>query len=390
MENQYTPTYSNLWNKGFLSLVIAELLLCVSCYMSIPFLPQILTESNACSLHHTYFAIIAFVVGMYASGSFCSWLIQRFRRNKVFLFSALVFGLLQVCFFSLEESIRLIPKNIFTVMLHGALFVSGAAFGLAKRILSCTLLIDKTESHHRTEANYVAVAIARLAIAIGPVIFFLLRNDIPHLWYHAISIGLILTTAFLVFTQKFPFRAPEDGIKIISTDRFFLPQGWKVFAGICCITLSFGFVMPYINDALFYIFLLFGFLCSIIILRSPMIRNWKYTFITGLATVLLALTMLTFTTLPVPFAFLTSSLAGIGLGTACSCQLFHMLELCNHCQRSTAESTYFLACDGGIFAGLALSYILAFEHHHLTAAIAALCCIAAISCHKRENTDKTI
>ncbi len=390
MGDQYTPTYLNLWNKGFLSLIIAELLLCVSCYMSIPFLPQILAQPNDCSIQTTYFAIIAFVIGIYASGCFCNWLIQRFRRNKAFLCSASVFGMLQACLFPLEGNIRAIPQNLFTVILLCALFVSGAAFGLAKRILSCTLLIDKTESRHRTEANYAAAAIARLAIAIGPVMFFLLRDGIPSLWYHSISVGLILMTALLVFAQKFPFRAPEEDMRIVSTDRFFLPQGWKVFVGICCTTLSFGFIMPYLHDALSYVFLLFGFLCSIMALRSPAIRKWRHTFTTGSVMLLSASAMLTVPTLPASLSLTASSLAGLGLGTACSCLLFRMLGLCNHCQRSTAVSTYFLACDGGVFTGLALSYILKFGHLYAMTVIAALCCIAAIACHQRDKTGENI
>ena len=366
------------------------MLLCVSCYMSVPFLPQILAEANACSSQHAFFAIIAFVVGMYASGCFCSWLIQSFRRNTVFQVSALVFGLLQVCFFFLEESVRIIPQDLFTIILHSTLFVAGAAFGLAKRILSCTLLIDKTESRHRTDANNMAIIVSRLALAVGLIIFYLLRDFIPLLWYHAISIGLVLATTFIVFNQKFPFRAPEEDTKIISTDRFFLPQAWKVFVGICCISLSFGLIMPFQTNASFYIFLLLGFFLSVGIQHYQLAKSSKYTFIIGVILVLVASVMLVIPFPQYSLTFIAALIMGLGLGTACSCQLFHILELCNHCQRSTAVSTYFLACDGGVFIGLALSYILALNPQNVTSIIVALCCIAAISCHKWKKTDKNI
>ena len=389
MENQCTPTYSTLWNKGFLALMTADLLLCVSCYMSIPFLPHTLAQIHADSTPHAAVAIIAFVVGMFASGCFCSWLIQRFRRNTVFLVSALLFGLLQVGFLSLEESVLPIPKHLFTALLYCTLFIAGAAFGLAKRTLSCTLLIDKAESHHRTEANQLAATMSRLAIAVGPLLFFFLRDSIAPWWRHTLCIALIIMTLLLVLTQKFPFRAPEDDTKVISTDRFFLPQGWKVFVGISCTTLSFGIIMPLQTNASFYIFLLLGFFFSLGLQHYLSASSGKRSFIIGDLLVLTASAMLVFPLSHYFFTFIAALILGVGLGTACSCQLSRLLCLCNHCQRSTAVSTYFLACDGGFFLGLAISFLFPREPQQAAIAITALCCIAIIASTKGKNPTET-
>lgn len=385
MDSRYTPTYINLWNRDFFLLIIAELLLCVACYMSIPFLPQITTKCAPFGINNTYAFIIVFVIGMYASGSFNSWLIQHFRRNKVFISSAAGLVLLQIGFITLEEEIKHLPKELFTISLSMILLTAGAAFGTAKRTLSCTLLIDKTESQHRTEANYAAVATARMAVAIGPALFFLLNNCLPTPWYHSIAIIFTIVSIMLVGVLKFPFRAPEEDTKFISTDRFFLTQGWKVFIEICCIAIAFGFILSHQTNATFYLFLLFGFLCSIILLCNRKARENKYTFIMGVTVFILASTALAAMPQIMPVVYISASMTGIGLGTACSCQLFHMLDLCRHCQRSTAESTYFLACDGGILLGIFLSYIPAVQQNTTAIAIVTLCCITAIVCHEWEN-----
>ena len=389
MENQCTPTYSTLWNKGFLALITADLLLCVSCYMSIPFLPETLTQVHADSTPHAAVAIISFVVGMFASGCFCSWLIQRFRRNTVFLVSALLFGLLQVGFLTLEESILSIHQHLFTALLYCALFIAGAAFGFAKRTLSCTLLIDKTESHHRTAANRLAATMSRLAIAVGPLLFFYLRDTFAPWWRHSLCIALIIMTLLLVLTQKFPFRAPEDDTKVISTDRFFLPQGWKVFVGICCTALSFGIIMPFQTNSSFYIFLLLGFFFSLGLQHYLSESSGKRSFFIGVLLVMMASAMLVFPVTHYSLTFIAALILGIGLGTACSCQLSRLLCLCNHCQRSTAVSTYFLACDGGFFLGLALSFLLPLEPQQVAIVITALCCVAIIASTKGKNPTET-
>lgn len=373
MDSQYTPIYTRLWHKEFLQLLIAEILLCTSCYMTIPFLPQLLSEHTNADKRFATLPVLFFVIGMYLSGALSSWLIQRYRRNKVYSFSALTFGLLLPCLLAIEK--HCLPNMDWQLFLQLSVVVStlaGAAFGLAKRILSCTLLIDKTESHHRTEANYAAITVARMAVAIGPILYFTLRHVMPTLWYYTIAAALTITATLFVLTIKFPFRAPEECTKMVSIDRFFLPRGWKVFANISACTIVFGLIMHGKPTVHFFIPLLFGFLCATTALRFPSIRNWKHTPATGLLAFAASAIAISSTQLPAYADTMASTFIGFGMGIVCSFLLFHILNLCQHCQRSTAESTYFLAADGGILIGLSLAnaYGLA-----TTNIIAALCCI---------------
>ena len=90
MSDQYTPTFHRMWNREFIMLVIAELLLCVSCYMTIPILPYRLANNNTSAVWLACIAMVIFIVGICISGLFGSWLIQKFRRNKVFIISSLL------------------------------------------------------------------------------------------------------------------------------------------------------------------------------------------------------------------------------------------------------------------------------------------------------------
>lgn len=89
MDPQYTPTYHRMWNRDFSLLIAAELLLCIACYMTIPFLPYRLFKSNYVDASWASLTMVLFVTGIFASGFFGCWLIQRYRRNKVFGISAL-------------------------------------------------------------------------------------------------------------------------------------------------------------------------------------------------------------------------------------------------------------------------------------------------------------
>lgn len=373
MDNQCTPTYTRLWHKEFLRLIVAEMLLCTSCYMTMPFLPQLLSEHSGVDSNSASITILAFVAGLYLSGLPSNWLIQRYRRNKVYLFSAAAFGLLLPCLFAIEKHcIPNIGIQTFLLLSAAASLLSGATFGLAKRTLSCTLLIDKTEPHHRTEANYAAVSVARMAVAVGPVLYLTLKHAIPSLWYYAVAAAFIIIAIFFVLTTDFPFRAPEECTKKMSTDRFFLPQGKKVFLGISSFTTILGLIM-YKNPATsFFTPLLFGFLCATIALRFPSIREWKYALPTSMIVFVFPAIALTSTAFPMVVKIIMAAFIGLGLGASCSFLLFQMLGLCQHCQRSTAESTYFLAADGGILLGIALANTYG---SHITSIIAALCCL---------------
>ena len=228
-------------------------------------------------------------------------------------------------------------------------------FGHAKRVLSCTLLIDKTESCHRTEANYAAIWISRLAVAAGPIAAILIRQETQGTVYYAIGAATALVAAILVMMVKFPFRAPEEGTHIISIDRFFLPQGWNVAIVITLMGASLGIVMATHMSIEFLSSIAVGFVIAIILLKYKAVRTGKFTSAVGNACILVAIGAMA-----IHNGMLDDTLKpmvlGLGYGMTCSEQLYKLLDHSSHCQRSTVESTYFMASDGGLFVGIAIGW----------------------------------
>ena len=231
----------------------------------------------------------------------------------------------------------------------------GFVFGHAKRVLSCTLLIDKTESCHRTEANYAAIWISRLAVAAGPIAAILIRQETQGTAYYAIGAATALIAAILVMMVNFPFRAPEEGTHVLSIDRFFLPQGWNVAIVIALMGAALGIVMATHMSIEFLSAIAVGFAIAIILLKYKAVRTGKFTSAVGNVCILAAIAAMALHNGMLDDTLKPMTL-GLGYGMTCSEQLYKLLDHSNHCQRSTVESTYFMASDGGLFVGIAIGW----------------------------------
>ena len=379
MDTQYTPTYNRLWNREFTLLIIAELLLCISCYMTIPLLPFRLTTEEHASSSLASIAIVAFIIGVCISGFFGSWLIQRYRRNKVFLSSAICLGatILGLSLFEFQE--QPIVREIEKYTLLAICFVCGAVFGTAKRVLSCTLLIDKTESCHRTDANYTAIWIARLTVIIGPILAILLHDELRDSLFYASGAIMSFASAILVICVKFPFRAPEEGVHIVSIDRFFLPRGSSISLVIALITAALGIMMTTRMTIEFCTSVMVGFFFAACVLHVPAIKNARFASAIGNALAIIAILTM-FAHDDILDSTLKPMLFGFGIALSSSEQLYKLLDNCDHCQRSTAESTYFLSSDGGLFLGIAAGWQLTTAVKSAEEAALALLVIATVIC----------
>ena len=352
-----------MWNRDFCLLAVAEILLCLSCYMTFLLLPFRLCKNSLAQSEYVGLTMIVFILGICVSGFFGCWLIQRFRRNKVFAISAILMAVtnLTLSFFNTWKYV--LGNNDKTIALMVVCMAGGLFFGQAKRVLSCTLLIDKTESCHRTEANYAAIWISRLMVVIGPMLALQLQDRIPTSTFYGIGAVAALISAMLVMAVKFPFRAPEEGLKILSIDRFFLPRGWNVALAIALMSTAFGLMMSTHLDNDFFSSVIIGFIVAIITLRFNIVRTGRYTSAIGNLCILVAMLMMSLHD-DILDSTLKAMILGIGFGLTSSEQLYKLLDHSDHCQRSTVESTYFMASDGGLFLGIAIG--LSIHSGHLS------------------------
>ncbi|MGI6232184.1 MAG: MFS transporter [Prevotella sp.] len=364
MDTQNTPVHIMLWHKAFWLLAFAELLLAMSVYLFIPSLSDVLSRQP---FNQTQGALclMLFVVGLYLPGGFLYAFIQRYRRNAVCLCGLIVFFALQMCFIFLSRFFR-------SEMLYGFCILLGSSYGLAQMVLLSTLVIDKSESFQRTEANYIVSWFGRLALSIGPLAGLLTR----HFWgfdkIYWLSAFLSLGSFLLVASVHFPFKTPEDIIHFLSLDRFFLRRGTPLFFSLMLFASCAGLMLGLGSSLHFFAFLMAGFLLAILAEKYVFAdAELKSEVITG-CILMLASALLQLTRDEVLARDFSSLMLGTGIGIIASRFLLFFIKLSRHCERGTSQSTFFLGWESGLTIGVAVSYLLSHSSNIYLLTIALL------------------
>ena len=359
MNTQTTPIHIRLWHHEFWLLVIADLLLTMSVYMLIPTFPQWLMVGQHFTPEQTGLSMAAFAVGLYMFGPLCSWLVQHYRRNVVCIWAivALALNVLALGYFSPLTSF---PR----ALLHRLML--GAAFGLAQMVLASTLIIDTCESHQRTEANFGAAWFSRFALSLGPVlgmslclfptnsILEPLQCRLSQITPILLSSGVLALVSLLLISRvSFPFRSPDEGISLVSLDRFFLPGGFLLFFNLLLISTAVGMMLVQPLSLVFYALMMVGFLLALLAQRFVFRdAELKSEVLSGLILLLASQFVLLF----YPQSHVSPILMGTAVGIVSSRFLLFFVKLSRHCQRGTSQSTYFLGWETGLALGLGLGY----------------------------------
>lgn len=117
--------------------------------------------------------LLAYGFGLFLFGGFCSYLVQRYRRNMVCQLSILGVVVCHSVIYYLDTFWNI--RFSFEILL-AVRFLLGAFLGLAQMSLASTLVIDSCESFQRTEANYITSWFARFSIAVGPLVACFVYN----------------------------------------------------------------------------------------------------------------------------------------------------------------------------------------------------------------------
>lgn len=351
MNSQNTPVHMRLWHRDFWHMAVANLMLMTSVYMLVPTMPRWLVEVQDFSPADAALAMAAFGVGLFTFGLFVSYLVQRFRRNHVCIWSVVVMAAL---IFSLYYFDTRFCQFLELPVIILQRFLLGAFFGLAQMVLASTLIIDTCESYQRTEANHSAAWFGRFSLSIGPLAGLLLSRYFNFDAVLLASVGCLAFTALLIIFVSFPFRAPSDDISVTSLDRFFLTQSIPLFVNLQLVTLAVGILMAVVLSELFYAMMMAGFLLAILSQRFVFREaELKSEVITGLILIAAALfMMLTRTQQIVTFA--SPLFIGFGTGIIGSRFLLFFIKLSRHCQRGTSQSTFMLGWESGIAWGLGI------------------------------------
>ena len=377
MQTQNTQVHVGLWHRDFWLLAVASLLVTTAMYLPLPLLPRWMMAVCGCTPVEAAVCVALPGAAAFLLGCFCSYLVQRYRRNHVCVYSLFAIAM---CFYCLQ----FIHRGVGTAL--GAFgfvavvrLVQGAMFGLAQMVLSSTLVIDSCESSKRTEANYSAAWFTRFALSLGPMLALALLPVMDFGSVMVVGAMLCIVAVILISAVKFPFKAPEDMVRHVSADRFFLPQGKWLFVNLSLVMAAVGLVFTIGGTAYFYGMLFAGFLLALLAARFVFVNaELKSEAVAGLALMIAALLVLLYGDNATVLS-LSPVLLGCGIGIIGSRFLLFFIKLSPHCRRGTSQSTYFLSCESGLSVGLFLGYGLFDDDGRGALSLSvALCCVALV------------
>ncbi|MBQ8701975.1 MAG: MFS transporter [Prevotella sp.] len=358
MYTQNTKVHVRLWHHDFWRLAFANLLLTMSVYMLIPFLPQWMRMDNM----STAVVMGSYGIGLFALGGFCNYLVQRYRRNMVCVWSVAFLALTVGALYLLDIHPELKNPYVLTALR----VAMGAAFALAQMVLASTLVIDTTESFMRTEANHSIGWFGRLAIALGPLAAWGIEALFGKSFVIVGSAACCAVAIVLILLVDIPFKAPEEDVSKISCDRFFLRHGLCLFLNLMLVAMAVGIILTSHTDPVFFGMMLAGFFLALFT-QQLVFENaeLKSEIITGLL-LLGAAQLMLFSGQYVPTTFIAPAFIGLGTGIVGARFLMFFVKLSDHCQRGTSQSTYILAWESGVAAGLFVGYAIPVSPQEMT------------------------
>ena len=297
----------------------------------------------------------AYGLGIFLLGGFCSYLVQRYRRNRVCQISILGVAVSLVVLYYLETFWNI---KVGFEMLVVMRLIQGAFLGLAEMSLASTLIIDTCESFQRTEANYITSWFARFSIAVGPLLSLLVYNVFSMEVVFPVASVLALVALVLVSRVKFPFKAPSENVSLISSDRFFLPQGFPLFVNIVCIMVIPGFYLSLPHSLTVYAMFFCGLFLALVAEKYVFAdAELKSQVIVGLI-LIAAAEFVSLSDQDFAEEMLVPALLALGVGIIGSRFLLFYIKLAKHCQRGTSMSSFFLAWELGLSLGIGLGFWL--------------------------------
>ena len=355
MNTQNTQIHISQWQRGFWLLAIANFLVAMSVYVLVPVMPLWLMEGEGFSAHDAGLAMGAFGVGIFALGGFCSYLVQRYRRNRICM-EAII--LMVICITLLQSFFQHDFGAVEKWWVFAQRILFGAVYGLAEMVLASTLIIDKCTSSMRTEANHSTSWFSRFAVALGPMVGLIVYHLTGSFW-RVILVSDVCVIISLLFIRavKFPFRAPEENTHVFSLDRFFLTQGTPLFVNIFLIMLPVGMLFSLALPWMFYAMMMVGFVLALMAQRFVFQNaELKSEVVTGMILIVAAMQIMHVYSID-KVIYVAPTMIGLAIGIIGSRFLLFFIKLSRHCQRGTSSSTFLLGWESSIAIGIGIGYI---------------------------------
>lgn len=352
-----------LWNANYWKVMVANFTMAFSGYLLTPLLPLYLSEQFGATKDTIGLVLAGYIVAALLVRPFSGYLADSFPRKKVLL---LALALNAVIFGGYMVAGTLLLFFIVRT-LHGG------PFG-ASSVANSTVAIDVLPSSRRTEGiGYYGLS-NNLGTAIAPTIgvyVYTQTHSFQFLFLLALVVALV---GFVVdATIKLPERQLMQDKKKLSLDRFFLLRGWLVGLNVMVFGLCYGVLSNYLaiysKETLgittgtgTYFAILSGGLMLSRIQGGRALRQGRVVHNASEGIIISTLGYLLFATVHHPVGYYGSALLiGLGNGHMWPSMQNMIVDLAEHNERGTANSTILTGWDLGLGLGILLGGIMA-EH----------------------------
>lgn len=368
-----------LWNANYWKVMVANFTMAFSGYLLTPLLPLYLSEQFGATKDTIGLVLAGYIVAALLVRPFSGYLADSFPRKKVLLLAlalnAIIFGG------------YLVAGTLLLFFIVRTLH--GGPFG-ASSVANSTVAIDVLPSSRRTEGiGYYGLS-NNLGTAIAPTIgvyVYTQTHSFQFLFLLALAVALV---GFVVdATIKLPERQLMQDKKKLSLDRFFLLRGWLVGLNVAVFGLCYGVLSNYLaiysKETLgittgtgTYFAILSGGLMMSRIQGGRALRQGRVVHNAAEGIIISTVGYLLFATVHHPVGYYGSALLiGLGNGHMWPSMQNMIVDLAEHNERGTANSTILTGWDLGLGLGILLGGIVA-EHVGYIEAFVAVAIVHAI------------
>lgn len=373
--NPYTYLHdSKLWTSNFVCLSITNLLLYASIYMLLPVIPLWLQNVWSSGPTEIMLALSVFGIGMFLPGMFNSFLIDYFKRKQICFWSLLGLCITTYLYPMLETFSTLIVCRL----------IQGMLFGTATMSIGSTLVIDTTDSQHRTKACIVSSWMCRVGMVLGLLsgVYIFHHFDFQTMIHISLSLG-VGAMLFPMFT-KVMFRAPLEP-NVFSLDRFILPRALYPAISLLPIAMIFGLLITHFTSETNYLFLSVG-VCLAFISAKHIFQKQTDSLRMMIGIIFLTIGLMGLMMCNNIIERYASLSIGIGLSLSASSMYRMMIKVPLHCERGTSNNTYQLFWETGVIIGICIGLMLSEANISIYTTSLSLCALVfinyALSLHK--------
>jgi len=353
-----------LWNSNYFKVWTGNFFAHFAFTLIVPLLPLYLNETFGASKDTIGLILAGYTVTALLVRPFSGYLVDSYPRKTVLL----------VCFFLFSATfLGYIAAGSLTMF---AIFrtIHGAPFGATSVSLS-TVAIDSLPSSRRSEGiGYYGLS-TNLATVIGPVLAIAVLNACGGNFriLFIMSAGTAFAGLALLSTLKLPDRIQLQGKKVLSLDRFFLLKGLKESVSIVCFATSYGVISTYVaiygkeelgltaGTGIFFSLFAIGLIVSRLtgahaLRENKVSRNAAM----GIIAALCGYSIFAIWHQPMGY-YLAAFVIGLGNGHMYPAFQNMFVNLAEHNQRGTANSSILTAWDAGVGIGMLMGGFLS-EH----------------------------